>query len=602
MRDAEPFRKAHMLDKTYGSDRPSRIIFVDTETNQETLPDGQIRHYLKLGYAQFCRTRREEILRKQDEIEFTDLSTFWKWVSNICKPKTKTYIVCHNVNYDIPVLHAFMYIGELGFELSSWYQKATSGIFQWRRDKTSIIYLDNGNFYQGKLEQWGDKIGVPKLAIDLNNTSDEYLLTYCKRDVQILVELWRIWLQFLDDNDLGGFRYTISSTAMSAFRYRFMQHKIYLHDHNEADALERAAYKGGRVECLFVGLEDKSTYYYLDVNSMYAYVLANYQFPHDLKQYGHGVKIATLAHKLYSNAVIAEVSLNTTDNPFHYFDGKRTLYPTGKFRTTLTTGELQLALECDWITEVHKIAIYSQAYLFRDYANYFYDTRLRYEQAGQDGFAKIAKLFNNGLYGKFGQLTLNQKVVGQCPIEDTMIEYTYDVPNDVRGQRVRLGGSIFEINYGGTAYNGFPAIAAHVTGYARLLLFNFLKQCPPKSAYYMDTDSIIVNQQGYDALKHHLDDHRLGALKIETTSNFIEINAPKDYRMQGREKTKGINKDAIEFEIDKFYQEQWRRLSGMIAKGNVKDYWQYGIVKKLQRRVNSGYPQEDGFVLPFHFD
>lgn len=595
------FRKAHLLQTTSGGDRPNRVVFVDTETYQETLEDGEIRHYLRLGYAQFCRTRRDDTLRFQSDYEIYDTLGYWNWIESLVPPKTKLYMVSHNCNYDIPVLHSFKHLSDLGWSLNSWYQKGMSGIFEWEKDKRKIIWLDNGNFFQGKLKTWGKTLGLDKLEVDFDGADNVELMVYCKRDVQIMVELWRIWFQFLDDNDLGSFRYTVSSTAFNAFRYRFMKHHIMIHDNEKANSLERQAYRGGRVDCLYVGTLTNSKFYYADVNNMYGFVMANNPYPKDLLHYSEGCTLETLERKLNTYAVVAEVTLNTTSNPFHYKTSERIIYPTGLFRSTLTTPELRYALDCGWITKIHKIAVYSQAYLFKEYIEYFYDIRRQYQRNGQDGMAKIAKLFNNGLYGKFGQLALTSTIVGTCEPDITKIVYNKDLPTGRYGELVWLGGNIFYVEKSGEAHNSFPAIAAHVTSYARMHLFKLVSSIPKYHAYYMDTDSIVTDDIGLASLSSHLDEHRLGALKIECESTWLTIRAPKDYAMEGRSRIKGVNSSAVQLDTNRFEQMQWRRLTGLIAKGTVEDYRSYMITKELKRTVNSGVHQLSGWVEPFHF-
>lgn len=615
-------RKQHILNKTFGSDRPTRIVFMDTESHLEDLKDGRVKHTLKLGHAKFMRARNNEKLRLQSELDFYYHETYWAWIEQLCTKKTKTYIVAHNCNYDIPIMKAFLYLANMGWQLTSFYSKGTTGIFQWRKvwygtngnnppdtltdkelnklPKATIVWLDNGNIFSGKLEDLGLIVGYPKGKVDFDTVSLQELMHYCQRDVEILVQLWLKWFEFLDDNDLGSFRYTISSTAMNAFRYKFMQHIIVIHTDKKALELERKAYKGGRVECLYQGFANKSTYYYMDINSMYPYVLMSNQYPRELLNYAENVTIDTLARRIQEYSIIAEVELETTDNPFPYKHITRTIYPIGQYITTLSTPELKLALSQGWIRKVNKIAIYSQAYLFREYAEYFYNLRRKYQQSGNDPFQKMCKLFGNGLYGKWAQTETKKVQVGQCDYDETGIIYDRDWETQLNGEYVWLGGKVWYCYKDGESYNSFPAIASHTTAYARMYLFELMKKVPKGHLFYVDTDSLIVDERGYQALKHLVADQTIGALKIELSSDYVVINAPKDYEMENRVRVKGISSSAIEFDIGEYYQMNWSRINGMIRDGSLNDYYSYYLEKRLKRVVTSGYLNSEGWIAPFH--
>lgn len=590
---------AHVLSRSGKSTRPSRLIFFDTET--EARPDqlGRTVHTLKLGYAVACRTRRGQRLKVHDDIVFTSPGEFWDWVDRLCTLQTKYYLVAHNLNFDLPVLKAFSELGARGWELTSVYSKQSIGIYRWESEGRKLYALDNGNFFRGKLARWAEIINLPKLPIDFRSADNAELLTYCKRDVFILHELWVKWLDFLDDHECGKFGSTIAATAFNTYRHRFMPCDIWIDHTPETVALERAAYRGGRVEVLYQGYRRHGHFHYVDVNSMYGYIMQQNIFPAGVIGCAPCKSLKILERKLNNFAVVARVTVNVTDNWFPIKINDHTCYPLGEFTTTLTTPELILALKNDWIKEVHHAAWYRQAPLFYQYVNYFQSLKEYYQEQDNLPFAGIAKMFINSLYGKFGQLGLSMTKIGSCDPGETMKMSVVDIDHNEYYSITKIGGSVIREQKSGEGYNSFPAIAAHVTAYARIYLNRIRKMIPPRNVFYMDTDSLIIDDHGLSYLDHLLHPTQPGKLKIELSSKWLMVNAPKDYRMEGRTRVKGVRADAELIAPNAYLQDQWARIPGLIQDGNVDQFYTRKIIKHLRRLIYSGVVQDSGWVTPF---
>lgn len=591
-------KRSHVLDPTTSNKRPTRIIFFDTETSQTIKPDGITQHALKLGVAKFATLDNLKGLIVKKEIEFYSPGELWVWIDEVCKKKSTTYLVAHNLTFDLSVCNAFRDLAVIGWELGSFYSKGMVSIFRWREDERRLVGLDNGNFFKGKLEKWGKLLGLPKLEVRFDEASNEELLTYCHRDVDIMVELWVMWIEFLDVNRCGSFKPTVSSTAFNTWRHRFMRETVHIHTDELATQLEREAYKGGRTEVFWVGRRRDGPFYYMDVNNMYGFILANRSFPAGIWNSMRKATPYQLAYKLDRFAVIARVHIEVDEPYFPLRIGHHTCYPVGDFWTTLTTPELKLVIDRGWLIDVGAISWYRQAELFKDYVDEFHNLRVGYDEAENPGFAKICKLLVHGIYGKFGQRGMKQEIMGECDPSIVKREKVYDEEHDLIYDQVYLAGRIYREYKEGEAYHSFPAIAAHVTAEARIYLYNLVREIPPGSLYYVDTDSLVCGQAGYDALKDQIDPHELGNLKVETTSPWLEINAPKDYRMEGRIKTKGIREDALEIEPGVYKQTQWLKLSGLIQDGISEGYITKEVTKRQRRLIHSGRIGPRGWVFP----
>ena len=250
------------------------------------------------------------------------------------------------------------------------------------------------------------------------------------------------------------------------------------------------------------------------------------------------------------------------------------------------------------ITRVHYAAIYHQAVLFSEYVDFFYLERLKARKEGDKATEGIVKLFLTNLYGKFGQNGQKWDIVGQT---DDIMPGHFQVWNSETQELTKyrqFSGLVERLEEKPESRESFPAIASHITGYARMYLWELMKAAGLDNVYYVDTDSLMVNKTGYAALKPRIDPSRLGALKVEWKSDHVILNGLKDYEIDGSLKAKGIRKTAVQTAPGVFTQEQFRGIEGMIRDGDLDRILIKTVSKTLLRKYLKGQVMESGKVFP----
>ncbi|GAG61900.1 unnamed protein product, partial [marine sediment metagenome] len=258
------------------------------------------------------------------------------------------------------------------------------------------------NWFAESLKQIGERLGVPKIRIDFAKCTESELSMYCKRDVEILLAAYKDFVRFLEGNKISRLCFTIGSTAMACYLLNYYDHKIYIHNNSEAIDLERASYRGGRVECFYLGEKSDETFYALDVNSLYPAVMYHGSFPVKYLTCTERGSVENLKRCLKTEAVIAKVLIET-DEPAYAVKRDRTIFPVGRFWTVLCTPELVYALCHNHIVEVKDIITYETASIFTRYVKRLYTLRQDFKSANVKTYENICKLLLNSLYGKFGQ-------------------------------------------------------------------------------------------------------------------------------------------------------------------------------------------------------
>jgi hypothetical protein len=213
----------------------------------------------------------------------------------------------------------------------------------------------------------------------------------------------------------------------------------------------------------------------------------------------------------------------------------------------------------------------------------------------------LCKYMHNSLYGKFGQLKINTVIES----EDTGRGYwREDRPNLVTGRTVvvthLMNAEIVQYPEG-EGDNSNVAIAAHVTENARFVLWDVIKKVGRSRVLYCDTDSVKIRIADQPRVADLIDPTRLGALKVEDTSQKLYIEGAKNYRTVEYRKIKGIPKKAVEirpgvFQFDSFVR-QVTHLRGGVSRGAMIKT----ITRTLTATYDKGRVMPSGRVRPFHW-
>ena len=592
-------RRPHFIKHNRGSGTPHHCIFFDTETNGEVIDDTTIEARLSFGYACYIRRLRKGKWSSPQWTRFENPADFWEFVYKYVKPKRRLYIFAHNMGFDITQVKGFSQLQSDGWQCTS--RIIASKIFNltYRKDNASIRLVDTYNYYPMALKVIGDMVGIEKLDFPDDDADQDTWDTYCKRDVEVLVSAMKLWWDRVIDWGLGNFAVTLASQCYNAYRHRFMPTPIYIDNNERATQLGRESYIGGRTEAFQIGTI-KEKVYCLDINSMYPYVMRNKPVPYRLATTRTRLELHELAQLLEKYCIVASVDLEVNEPAIPIRHEGRTTWPIGTFNAALTTPELNYALDHGMITKVKYAAVYHKDVIFTEYVDFFYERRLEAKKQGDKATQGICKLFLNSLYGKFGQTGQKWSIVGEA--ESNSVSH-YQIWNADQGKLTNyrtFGGLTEELERLPESSESFPAISSHITAHARMYLYYLMRIAGLDNLYYCDTDSLMVNADGYENLMGQLDDDELGMLKLEWESDNVVIRGLKDYSIDGNEKIKGIRKDAEIIRDNVYSQEQFRGIEGMIRDGDMDRILIKTVKKTLLRDYLKGQVAETGRVYPLN--
>tara|TARA_Y100000310_G_scaffold14350_1_gene14537 strand:+ start:965 stop:2764 length:1800 start_codon:yes stop_codon:yes gene_type:complete len=592
-------RRAHYLKKNAKVELPQHMLFVDTETRGTQIDETTSHQTLWFGW--YCYSRRRTGANDNGNKDvwrrFGDAHSFWTEAVSYAYNKTRLWVFAHNWNFDAGILNVSRILPAMGWNLSTYINDKPPFILEFRSKGRTIRLIDSLNYFAGSLESIGESIGIAKLPMPKPNANQREWDAYCKRDVEVLRDAVLGFRSFVDEHQLGNFQQTLASQAMTAFRHRFMTHKILIHNEEHNIRIEREGYFGGRSECFFLG-ERNEPLYYLDVNSMYPSVMRSERFPSVIWRGRSNVTIPEALEYREGNSVMVQVKVQTNEPVYPSRIDHRLCFPIGRFVTVLSTPEFDYAIARGHIESVERIVIYEQEKLFTSYVDTLYELRQKYKLENNDTYQHMCKIMLNSLYGKFGQNGSKWYDVGPISEQFDGIVYEQDPDTgDVRKLRQRMD-MLQEYKRMGESANSFPAIAAHVTAFGRVQLWDLIMKAGRENVFYCDTDSLITNEAGKTRLIPYMDTTAIGKLKVEDTGHMATFWGPKDYRFGQVDKHKGIKKNAKQLAINRWEQDRFYSWDYLISQKRDGYIPIERVQKTLHRVYKKGTPTESGWVRP----
>ena len=589
--------RGHFIKPNHRTESLQHAIFFDTETDPEVIDPQTTGHVLRQGWAAYTRLRRNGTWSDPEWFRFETVDQFWRWVTLKARRKTRLYLFCHNSSFDYPVVDAFRWLPAHGWLPDRLVIEAPPTIIRVRNHDKTLVLLDTLNWWRMPLSALGASIGLPKLEFPSAAATRDEWDTYNRRDVEIILRAVQLWCNLVRDRDLGGFQPTLAGQAFAAWRHRFMPAPVLIDANADALAVSRAAYHGGRVEAFHIGHLTQRLHL-LDINSMYPHVMREHAYPTVLRYHSRHMTPDKLWALMRRRLVCAHVRVRVDQPAIGVMHNDRYIFPTGEFDAYLSTPELQWIRRHGELLHCYEVAAYAHAHLFRDWVDTLYQWRQDAIAAGDTVLAGQIKILMNSLYGKFGQRGIRYELIGDTP--DLSIDSWREVHIDTKEvhQYRQLMGKIQELQRDSESASSHPAIAAHVTAHARMLLFSLIEEAGREHVYYGDTDSLLVDDEGLMRLSHRMDATRLGALKLEGSFDRCEIHGCKDYVFGSKVRTKGVRASALWLDPNTVEQEKWSGLKGLLRSGKLDRPTTALVTKHLARTYDKGTVGTDGSVSP----
>lgn len=569
-------RFKHYLRRNATSRRPSRLVFLDVDSDERKTDSGNIVEEYKSAALVSVRRGKRGYTSSATRTFDADRGAVWDAIVAQAANRVRTLVVCPK---PVRVLTLLRHVDEMqrrGWTLDTPTSSARFTAIAWKNDKKSLLFVAHSNLFPMHRLKNGD---AAYRAEQMRDT-------------------WLEYFELLDDVGAGDFHLSLGAQALGIFRHRFMQHALLLHGNARVDEIEQRACLGALYQPYFFGAAPADKYYYLDTNAMYPAMMKAWPVPWRLVGRAGRYSVALLDDKLKRFAGIATVRIATDDPHYPVRHEARTVFPIGEFNTTLTTPDLRYALMAHHVQDVYAFAWYDSAKLFTDFVNFFWRKRREYNEHGKPLWASWSKSMMVALYGKFGCHTFETRCEGENPFDCDQADQMASLDSDKTRWYHTLAGKMWSSARTGLNDDAFPAIMAHVAAYGRNRMMYLIQHAGLENVFACLSDGLIVNQRGYDALQREIMPDELGMLKLKLCGDELEIWSDVEYRLGVREWRPGVKPDAIQIDDGVFVEYLDPSLTTLSRCGDAQTYIRQRRQVCLTRTIRTGQVTKSGRIAP----
>lgn len=624
---------------------PSRLVTVAASTSKEPAP----------GRPGYHEVSPMTIISRHSRIEagrngriqtgvFTNGREWAGWLSDRLRHEGVTWVVVHRLGDMLRLLGFFALVDDGLFHLLppetevdklSGQPKAVSpakplaivedfptAIKAFTSSGQKLLLCDLRNWIDCSLDDLAESLGFDRLHSKPGLSEKDVVESRLVRDLEIQERTLLSYMAWLKSRGVRDFRLTAASQALSFYKQRHRPHRPAWDAEPEVRKLERDGMWGGKVVASYVGHakprlprpvtdqmyragseveEPPGQLYHLDATSLYGFLMRDRLFPFRLVEWVEEAAEPWIGPPHWGLDLVANVVIDSKSDTYPVKDGRRTLWATGCFRTTLPGPELARAVRRGHVREWGVYARYDLADLFSGYVNELWILRSLALAKGDKMYARVAKTMINCLWGKF-----NAKTPTWVEAPDPGFGERWGLFHHIDGTSGEitkfraLAGLYQREEKPVDAPDAYPAISAWLTSYGRCYIDEIVALAGPKSVYYVAVDALVVSEAGFFAIAEAgaVEPSTLGKLRVTGRHRVGKFGGYNRYSLDGVRHASGLKLDACEVAEGVYVQCDRGRLVPALLAGERTSLISHDRLIDFRRNVVYGKVGHDGWVSP----
>lgn len=559
--------RAHYVKHNEGTRIPRRFVFLDTEAHEVKTADER-RQTFRLAVTAFDRSDTHDYSWAQTKwATHRTPAALWQTIDGYTRTKSRTVVVAHNLAYDLRIARCFDELPTLGWKLHrlSLQDRAVNAVF--RRDGRSLVLVDSMAWLPMALQKIAALVAMEKLPLPDFAASDDTWERRCITDVAILRTAYLHLVKWVLSDDLGNWQRTGAGMAWSNWRHRHYTHRVLIHSEPEAQAAETESIYTGRCEAWQHGKLPKGSYYEWDLPLAYARVARDIAIPVRL---AGGTNHRSLTYKPINTdkgrrLILANVYTEQPTLPVRDKEGIR--WPIGQLSGWWWDVELENARQHGAEVAMRRSYTYAARPALAEWADWVINV-VEGESPEYDALQRAAvKHWARALVGKFATRYTPWEPYGPAIDYDVEQHPIYDATADKLGKLLTIGGDSFVGWAPQYSSDAFPAVMATVMAECRVRLWRIMATAGFANLAYVDTDSVIVNEEGHALLNAATEDGKLWGLRHKDTYKMLKVLGPRQIIVNGKQRIAGIPRKATNVGHGKWIGETWQGLSAALAEG-----------------------------------
>lgn len=554
---------AHWVKPNDTARQPNAYVVFDTEAFRAPGKYGEVQTF-RLAVARYVdRPENDCPFGVPVDIETSDPHRLWEWIAQKTRRHGRTVCVAHNVSYDLRLAEAIPQLAGLGWQFEPPMMGPRGVAFRFSKGKRSIVIIDSLNWLPTRLESIGPMVGAPKAPLPSEDASEEVWFERCRRDVDILYRAWMRLMVWVDSENLGTWQKTGAGQAMTAWKHRFLTHRVLIHRDEEARVAEREGSHCGRAEAWRLGRFTSGPYDEWDLKTAYGRIMATCAVPTILRGHYHHPTAKALSTALRRHAVLARVKVVTDVPCVPHRSPERFWWPVGRFRTTLWDHEWALVEAHGGTVEVEEAWIYEKAPALEAFARFMIQ-RTDPQWAGFDPVVGLAaKHMLRAIVGKFGSRYWDWEWVGPSPEPELSLTHHVELARPDCKWNMTVAGQWYEQGEMHDSERSCPQVMSWIQAETRRRLWEGMCTVGFDNILYVDTDGMIVTPGG----SFRMTSSDAEFWRVKSSWDDVEILATRRLILDGKLRASGIPLTAQRVSARTWKGEIWPEMITSLRRG-----------------------------------
>lgn len=556
---------AHWIGENALCRQPKCWVYLDTEAVIEDDGTSEIQSWRLAVTAHDHRRGSYDDWREPEWAVHENPRALWEWVDSRARVGERMVVVAHNLAYDLRIGDVFTHLPKLGWRLDRIRLDAQQSQCRWRNGRRTIQMIDSTSWWPVGLDVIAAELHLEKPPLPDNDGDDAAWVARCTADVNVLRTAWRRLLGWLHDDDIGNWQPTGAGQAWSAWRHKHMSDKVLVGDDAALREKERTAVWCGRAEAWRHGKHVRGPYTEWDYELSYLTVMRDCGVPVRPISPAPFSTVESVEYYAQRACVLATVNV-TTDVPLVPVQGPHgILWPVGEFTTTLWDPELKMLFASDAKVEIVDTMVYRRRPALAEFARWLWPLC-------DDDYALVdpivhrtAKHWSRALVGRFGVRYSEWEEFGATRQNEVGLQNVSDMRDGTVWRMLSVGDRCLRESQLLEGENAVPSILGWVMSETRARLWAAIVAAGTNNVLHCDTDGLLVNAKGNDALIAAA----LPGLRVKSEWERAEVFGPRQTVLGGRLKAPGVPRRARRVGPNTWNGETWNWLSSSLREGSA---------------------------------
>ena len=526
-------RQAHWIRENRQERIPPRMIALDTESRSKRNGKGETQTW-RMG----CAIRWRTDTKQSDHAEamvFSTPSDLWSWVSDYCRKNTRTVVWAHNLGYDVRISSAFTILPQLGFTLEWCNLDRNVSAMTWRSDHGTLVLADTYTWVPVPAAAMAARVGMVKFVY------------------RVVREL----IAFIRSEHLGNWQPTGAGMSYAAWRHRFLQHKVLVHDDAGALEAERAAMHTGRAEAWRHGEIYDDVWTEIDMRNAYLIIAAECDLPRKLRYHTGAINRRQFDALCQKSRVLCKCEVQTSVPCVPARHKGRTIWPVGTFTSWLWDTEVSCAMRYGATVRIREAYIYASDPVLSSWATWV----LHILRDGDTSVSPIARTWlkhsSRALIGRLSLKSRSWELYGANPTGETGISRVTDAETGVTRRLMHVGDKTFMESDIAESSDSIPMITGWIMAECRVRLWDAMNTAGLAEIAHVDTDSMVISRAGLGALRASVGSTLTARWQVKGSWRRLAVYGPRHY-YRGRQRViAGVPLKSDETSPGVFAGEKW---------------------------------------------